>query len=101
MIGLRSIAARITARRMSDRDQPAPRPPRMPLDDLVRAAEIIYGPEWQTPLAADLKVALRTVQRWASGNMQPPDVRGDLAAICRRRAAELTALADRLDGAAP
>ncbi len=100
MISLRSLAVRITPRRMSDRDQPAPRPPRMPLDDLVRAAEIIYGPEWQTPLAADLKVALRTVQRWASGTMQPPDVRADLAAICRRRSKNLLALADRLDRAA-
>lgn len=68
----------------------------MPLDELVRAAVIIYGPEWQTPLAADLKVSLRTVQRWASGTMQPPDVRAELAEICRRRAAALTALADQL-----
>ncbi len=73
----------------------------MPLDELVRAAETIYGGEWQTPLAADLHVARRTVQRWAAGDMQPPDVRVELADICRRRAAALTELADQLAPRAP
>lgn len=78
---------------MSESDS---RPPRMPLSKLQRAAETIYGPEWQTPLARDLSVAVRTVQRWASGTMQPPDVRAELVAICQRRIKVLTALIDRL-----
>lgn len=68
----------------------------MTLFDLRAAAETIYGSEWQSPLARDLGVALRTVQRWAAGEQQPPDVCGELAAICRRRAAALARLADGL-----
>lgn len=74
------------------------RPPRMPADELRRLAEEIYGPNWQSPLARDLSVPLRTVQRWAGGYMQPPDVRAELAAICRREAERLIAIVDRLEG---
>lgn len=80
---------------MSEDD--SPRRPRMLLAELRRAAEQMYGPEWQSPLARDLGVALRTVQRWAAGEMQPPDVRAELAAICRRKARQLSTLADRLN----
>lgn len=42
--------------------------------DLLRAAgEALYGPRWQTPLAADLEVADRTVRRWAAGDSAIPD----------------------------
>lgn len=63
---------------------------------LQSAAETIYGPEWQTPLARDLRVALRTVQRWAAGEMQPPDVRAELIVICRQRSKHLRTLAKKL-----
>lgn len=80
---------------MADSDHP--RPPRMPFAELRRAAEIMYGPDWQSPLARDLEVSLRNVQRWAAGEIQPPDVRTELALICQRRAKQLAALADRLN----
>lgn len=80
---------------MSETDQP--RRARMPIAELRRAAELMYGPEWQSPLARDLGVAVRTVQRWAAGGGDPPDVRADLAAVCRRRGAELLALAEQLE----
>jgi hypothetical protein len=70
---------------------------RMSLDDLAEAAEALYGAGWQTPLARDLKVALRTVQRWAAGDVAPPDLRRELAALCRARSRQLAALAARLD----
>jgi hypothetical protein len=69
----------------------------MPLAELKTAAETLYGPEWQSPLAGDLGVALRTVQRWAAGDMQPPDVRAELAAICCGRIQQLSALAKHLE----
>jgi ribosome-binding protein aMBF1 (putative translation factor) len=31
----------------------------------------LYGPEWQSPMATDLGVNVRTVQRWAAGETQP------------------------------
>lgn len=41
-----------------------PRPISMSADDLASAASTVYGEDWQTPLARDTKIALRTVQRW-------------------------------------
>jgi hypothetical protein len=80
-----------------DVDDHRRRPPRMPVDDLQAAATLIYGSEWQAPLARDLGVALRTVQRWAAREMSPPDVRGELAAICRRKAEALMSIAAALE----
>ena len=40
---------------------------------LREAGEALYGSRWQTDLANDLGVALRTVQRWADGTRAIPD----------------------------
>lgn len=42
------------------------------VDRLDRAGRLLYGAQWQTPMAEDLGVALRTVQRWATGAIAPP-----------------------------
>jgi hypothetical protein len=57
-----------------------------------------YGENsWQTPLAADLGVGLRTMQRWASGrNAIPGTIWPELAAICETRGVILRETADRL-----
>ena len=72
----------------------------MPIDELERVAVRIYGAEWQSPLARDTGIALRTVQRWAARDAQPPDLRRRLAARRRARAGDLAALAEELERAA-
>lgn len=62
-------------------------------DDLRRIGQCLYGPEWQSPMARDLDVALRTVQRWASGAVAIRDeqgerIRGELLALIPSRMAE-------------
>ena len=64
--------------------------------------EALYGPFWQTQLAEDLKVAVRTCQRWAAGKFNiPPHVWQELETLCRRRGLDLTAKADRLASTSP
>ena len=50
----------------------------------------LYGPHWQSQLARDLGVAVRTCQRWASGEFNIPEgIKGELAIICAKRGGEL------------
>jgi hypothetical protein len=42
------------------------------IDMLRRIGEALYGEHWQSPLARDLAVAVRTVQRWAAGSRAIP-----------------------------
>jgi transcriptional regulator with XRE-family HTH domain len=62
---------------------------------------LVYGRVWQMPLAEDLGVNLRTVQRWASGKQAPPPgIYAKLAALARARVAELEELLPALMDAA-
>jgi hypothetical protein len=64
---------------------------------LVECGEALYGPRWQTDLAADLGVSDRTVRRWAAGTQDVP--RGaytDLLRLTQERAVLLDSLAGRL-----
>lgn len=38
----------------------------------ARVGTLLYGGEFISPLARELGIDLRTVQRWASGRMYPP-----------------------------
>lgn len=68
---------------------------------LHETGEALYGPRWQTDLAADLNVAVRTMQRWAaSAEDPPPGVYMDLLRIAMERAQALDALVERLRAAA-
>lgn len=59
--------------------------------------ELLRGPSWRATLANDLKVAERTVRRWAAGDYQIPDgIAADLEKLCRTKATQLTKLADQL-----
>lgn len=66
--------------------------------DLLReVGEALYGPRWQSALAADLDVTDRTMRRWAAGDGPIPDgVRDDLRAAIKARRAKISDLAKRL-----
>lgn len=64
---------------------------------LRTVGEALYGTNWQTQLAAEMKVADRTMRRWAAGDFEPPPgIWQELAAICRKRGEALVKLADSL-----
>ena len=43
------------------------------MNHLLRAAgEALYGPQWQSALARDLRCSTRTMQRYAAGTREPP-----------------------------
>jgi len=59
--------------------------------------EALYGPLWQSPMARDLGVAVRTVQRWAAGDTEPaPGVWDDLRQLLAARGKQLDGLVKRL-----
>ena len=64
---------------------------------LAECGETLYGPRWQSALAADLGVADRTVRRWVAGTSDvPAGLYVDLLRLTQERAAALDALAPRL-----
>ena len=67
-------------------------------DLFIRAGRCLYGPDplWHEPLSIDLAVALRTLQRWANGQREIPELQGELAALCHERSRELAWLAEQL-----
>jgi hypothetical protein len=66
--------------------------------DLLReVGEALYGPRWQSDLAADLGVTDRTVRRWAAGSTPMPDgVIDDLRATVKSRTGDLAKILKRL-----
>lgn len=66
-------------------------------DTLREVGEALHGPLWQSGLARDLKVAIRTVQRWVKGDSAIPDgAWADIAALCKARGDALRRWAERL-----
>ena len=64
-----------------------------PLAYLRAAGEALYGARWQTALAEDLGVSLRTVQRWAAGSHAlPADVPERLRALLEARGVRIARL---------
>jgi len=64
------------------------------LDEVGRA---LYGPQWQSEMARELGVAIRTVQRWAVGHSGIPEgVFFDLRDKVIARRADLAELAKKL-----
>lgn len=60
---------------------------------LSQAGEALMGPQWQAPLARALGVNLRTMQRWAAGDGQPPDsVWTDIRKLLALRKSEIARL---------
>lgn len=55
-------------------------------DLLHRVGQALHGAQWQSALARDLNVAVRTMQRWASGETPiPPKLREELARLAADR----------------
>lgn len=40
---------------------------------LESRSALLYGPDWQSPLARRIRVDARTVRRWKAGDRQIPD----------------------------
>lgn len=58
---------------------------------------LLYGSAWRDPLARSLKVAERTVRRWASGDNPIPDgVANELSLLCRKQSERLYKMAVQL-----
>lgn len=68
-------------------------------DHLNAVGAALYGPQWQSQLARDLDVSVRTMQRWAAGEFEIPEgVWSDIAKLCKTRGADLDKWAKRLAG---
>ena len=61
---------------------------------LAQTGKILWAPaDWMGHMAEALRVNRRTVERWASGQTEPPEgVWADLREIAKKRAAEILAL---------
>ena len=68
--------------------------------DLLRAAGVaLYGPRWQSDLARDLGVAIRSVQRWDAGSHPIPDtIWPELRDLLKARAVEVIDIRRKLRG---
>ena len=57
---------------------------------LARIGVALYGERWQSAIARDLEVNIRTVQRWAAGEVEPSwAVFAELLVLLNEKAAEL------------
>jgi hypothetical protein len=63
---------------------------------LRRAGEALYGERWQSPLAADLGIADRTVRRWAAGQAIPETVWPEIRALLESRGKAIAELSRSL-----
>jgi hypothetical protein len=64
---------------------------------LEAVGRALYGEYWRDPLAADLGVSVRSVQRWAAGEFNIPEgIAGDCKRILVQRRADIGKLIDRL-----
>ena len=73
------------------------------LVNLRDTGEALYGRRWQRAIARDLKVPLPSVRKWCDGALLP-DLRSQLADICRRYAAldrKLSKVAPKLEKLGP
>ena len=77
--------------------------PTMPREEQESVGLAIYGAQWVTPMARDLRdltggPADRTAQRWASGaSTIPATVRDDLRALIGVKIAALEAALESID----
>jgi hypothetical protein len=64
-----------------------------PIDYVRATGLVLYGEQWQSALAADLKVSDRAVRRWVAGDANPPeDIAPRLRALLDKRLLKLRAV---------
>jgi DNA-binding transcriptional regulator YiaG len=62
--------------------------------ELKAAGEALYGSQWQSDLSREIGKNLRTVQKWAAGDLRPPPILADMIiALLRRRGGDCLSLA--------
>lgn len=60
---------------------------------ILKVGPMLYGPNYKRSLAKDLDVTERTMQRWVTGENEPPDsLKGELWDLVSRRIADLKAI---------
>lgn len=68
-------------------------------DHLNAVGTALYSGQWQSQLARDLGVSVRTVQRWSQGQFDiPAGVWLEIGKLCKTRGADLDKWAKRLAG---
>jgi len=70
-----------------------------PTITIAEIGSALYGPSWQSKLAATLNVADRTVRRWAAGKGVPRDIELVLAQLLKAHAKYLRGIAKDLEDA--
>ena len=66
---------------------------------LAAAGSLLYGPQWVSALARALDVNLRTMQRWAAGEYEPPgSLWAEIDGLLMERQTSIAALRKRLRG---
>jgi hypothetical protein len=67
-------------------------------ETLRAVGEALFGESWIAPLAADLGVNVRTVERWATGKQETfPGLADELLSLCKGRAESMRKLAVRFE----
>ena len=65
---------------------------------ITKVGRLLYGTNWQTPLAEKLGKGVRTVRHWAKGDSLPPhSTAKDLQTLLRDQAKELGRAAEELN----
>ena len=63
------------------------------MPSLSAIGRALYGPRWQSAVARDLGVSVRTVHRWRSGDTAPVvDLAGPLTKLLQARYAAIGAI---------
>jgi hypothetical protein len=76
------------------------KPPKSPVDMLTEIGLALHGPDWQAPLARDLGMDRKNIQRWLSGHTELRATHGlfnDAIRLLRSRSAALAATAEVLE----
>lgn len=75
-----------------------PKPPVLTAAQLRRIGELLYGNQWVSPLARELKQSRRNLQYMANGTYPfHAGLTADLAKVVRKRAGTLGKEADRIE----
>lgn len=65
---------------------------------LTKWGERIYGPEWKSPMARDIKTRVRNIHRWLDGTRPMPKFMTEarMLELAAKRAAKIERELDRL-----